>query len=224
MFASYTERLEARIEACVNSFEDRIVRVERSIDTMKEDCNTNVDNLVQSVNEIRSDHLLKLQHLGRLERSQDLVITGIPYQRTEDLNQIFRDIARCIDVERKENHLVHLKRLSKHPVRSGSSPPILCQFAHRGSRDEFFRKYLHSRSLKLHHAGFQGNGRIYINESLTQLTRTILKFAIELRSKGRLHRVCTKNGIVSVVFHEDGKAVVVDSLDQLLLLKSNLSK
>lgn len=222
MISSATAKLEAMIESYVSNLEACIVCVERRIESIKDEYNNNLDNLTKEINSIRTDHQLKLQHLSRMERALDLVFTGVPYHPDEDLNQIYRRIA-CVIGAPDEHSIVHLKRLYKHPVRSVSSPPILCRFAFRGIRDVFFNKYLHGRSLALHHIGFEGKGRIYVNENLTPLSRRILNAAIRHRNEGRLHKVSTKNGLVAVITHKECDVIVVDTLDRWLLLESTLS-
>ena len=220
---TFTERLEAKVESYVAGLEDIIACVEQRIEAVKDDYKVNLNKLTGVVTSIRADHHHRLQQFGRMERALDLVFSGVPYQRNEDLYQIYQSVARSIGVVERVHPMVYLKRLSNKPSSTGSPPPILCQFAFRGLRDEFFNKYLYSRSLTLRHIGFEGVGRIYVNESLTSLSRRILNAANKLRKEGRIYRVSTKNGLVSVITHEKADAVVVDNLEQWLNLKSNLS-
>lgn len=224
MISTLTERLEASLDSYVKNLDDRIVCLQRHIDALKKDYNDSVTNLTKIVNDVRSAHLTKLQQLDRLETAHDLVITGIPYRRNEDLLHIYHSIARSIGVGETTETMVHLRRLSRYPLRLGSSPPILCQFAFRETRNDFFKKYLHRRSLALDHIGFGSNDRIYVNERLLPLTRRILNAAIQLRNEGRIHRVLTRNGLVSVMINKTTDAVVVDRLDKLILLSTYLSK
>lgn len=224
MFSSLTHKLEVMLESYVTSLDDRIGRLQQHMDALKKDCNASVDNLTRTVNDACSANWDKLEKLDRVEKAQDLVITGIPYHRDEDLHYIYRSIARSIGAGEISESMVHLRRLYKHPLRPGISPPILCQFAFRGLRNEFFNKYLITRSLALHHIGLGGHGRVYVNERLSPITRRILKAVIGLRNEGSLYKVFTRNGLVSVVSHKTNETIAVNSLDKLMLLKSYLSK
>lgn len=224
MMSTLTESVEAMIESYVTNLDNRIVCIQRRIDALKVDYNASVDKLIEAVNDVRAAHFSEMHRLDRLETQQDLVITGIPYHQDEDLQHIYCNIARSIGIAKPKESMVTLRRLSKHPVRNSASPPILCHFAFRGLRDEFFNKYLHRRSLVLHQIGFQASDRIYVNERLSPHTRRTLKAAIKLRNEGHVHKVSTKKGSVFVIFPKSNNSVLVECIDQLLLQKSNLSK
>ena len=221
MFSRFTENIEAKLDAWMEKPHNPAVVAEYQVSYMKKECNNEPNAIVsQPINEIRQYYY----RLDRMERSQELIIKGIPYRRDEDLNEIFRGITYCLGIARTNFPVVHLKRLSKVPLRIESTPPIICQFRSRGSRDDFFQMYLNNRSLTLDNIGYDSQRRIYINENLSPLVKRILLAAIKLRSKGLLYKVSTRKGSVYVRTCLGSEPVIIDTLDQLYNLQSNLSK
>ncbi|EDS32913.1 papilin [Culex quinquefasciatus] len=91
----------------------------------------------------------------------------------------------------------------------------LLQFTFRAARDEFYRRYLSSRNLSLSHLGFSVNKRIYLNENLTELARSIKGSALKMKKDGKLHSVFTKDGFVQVKDRAEDEARPVHSVEQL---------
>ena len=219
MFSRFTDSIEAKLDTWIERLDNCADGVECQISSMEKECSNDSNAAVsQPIHEIR--HLINY----RLERSQELIIKGIPYRLSENLNLIFRDITYSLGIVGTNSPVVHLKRLSKIPIRVGSTPPIICQFSSRGSRDELFRMYLKSRALTLDNIGYNSKNRIYINENLSPLVKRILLAAIKLRSNGLLYKVSTRRGSVYVRTCFESEPVIIGSLDQLYDLESNLSK
>lgn len=153
--------------------------------------------------------------VNRSTANHELIISGVPYVTEENLEQVFHHIAVALGYTPTNIPIVYLKRLSRTPINVGSSPLILCQFALRGVRDEFYGKYLRQRSLNLRHVGFNNANRIYINENLTLDDRSIRKEAIKLKTQGRIAQVFTRSGAVFVRVKQGDEAELCSSLDQL---------
>lgn len=224
MFSHINENLEARIQSCTADLERRISGLEKQLIAVNNEWTTDVNILSRTTSDLRSEVDRNARNLCRLENSQDLIITGIPFHQDENLDQVFNSIADGLGVTAADFRLVHLQRISRIPISPETCPPILCQFAFRRLRDDFFRIYLRHRSLTLHDIGFNTNKRVYINESLDSQTRALLRAAIKLRRSGRLHKVSTRKGTVTVKIHRDGEPMIVTSIDQLMsTINTNLS-
>lgn len=75
---------------------------------------------------------------------------------------------------------------------------VLIQFAITVQRNDFYFKYLRSRSLSLSEIGFSVNKRIYINENLGSDVRNLRSKALQMKKDGKLRGVFTRNGILFV--------------------------
>lgn len=111
--------------------------------------------------------------------------------------------------------MIDARRISKLPLISGKTYPILLQFAISNNRSDFYAKYLRTRSLTLEQIGFNSNGRVYINENLTTADRALKAKALIARKQGKLESVFTRNGIVYTKRTADGDRYPISSEDQL---------
>lgn len=159
-----------------------------------------------------------------LEKSNDLLISGLPYVVNENLHQLFRNIAASLAYADSDLPLVDLKRLMRPPITAGSSPPIVCQFAFRNAREEFYKRYLKTRNMTLRTVGFDSDQRVYVNESLTLQARAIRTEAIKMKKNGILLKVFTRSGIVYVQRREGSAAEPINDISHLRAgFSSNLS-
>lgn len=63
--------------------------------------------------------------------------------------------------------------------------------------------------------GYQSRSRIYLNESLTQLNRSIFQSATAAKKSQQIFKAYTRNGIVHVQLSQAGKIFRVNSINQL---------
>lgn len=191
-------KIESKIDSLKLDLENRINGLEMQLAQLKNDCASRIDVFSEAVVEVRADLNLTNNWIGRIEKYQDLIITGVPYTATEDLKVVYRKIATKLAFKKDEVPMVDLKRLAKTPISTGSTPPILCQFALRNERNTFYSKYLNQRDLNLEHIGFDNKNRIFINENLTAEDREIRTAAIKLKKEGRIQQVYSRDGVVHV--------------------------
>lgn len=78
-------------------------------------------------------------------------------------------------------------------------------------RNDFYARYLRSRSLSLLGIGFSVDQRIYMNESLAPTLRVLRSKALAMRRNGQLSGVNTKDGIIYVRMNGNDRAVAVTS-------------
>lgn len=191
-------KIESKMDSFKQDFDKRIDGLETQLSQLKTECTARIDDLSEAVVEVRADLNLASNWIGRVEKYQDLIITGVPYSPTENLKTVFRDIAAKLAYDPLDVPMVDLKRLAKPPIAAGSAPPILCQFAIRNERNAFYSKYLSLRNLNLEHIGFNNKNRIFINENLTPQDREIRTAAIKLKKEGRIQQVFSRDGVVHV--------------------------
>lgn len=215
MFEASNSKIEAKIDASVSMLEQRITSVEKQFSIFRSDCAANLNKLSTAITEVRNGVTAVSHRMDRLEKANDLLISGIPYAVNENLQNMFRNLASCLGYTDPDLPLVDLKRLMRLPITPGSSPPIACQFVFKNVRDEVYKRYLKSRNLTLRIVGFESDQRIYFNESLTPHARSIRTEAIKLKKNGTLLKVFTRNGIVYVQHKDRSEAEPINSVDQL---------
>ena len=215
MLSSTSERIEAKIDSGNAALEMRISKVESHLSAVRDEFSGRVIKLEEEVAATRYEMDYIAEAVHRADKNRELIISGVPYLNHENLADIFCKIASCIGYSETNIPLVHLQRLSRSPIAPRLTPLILCEFALRNQRNEFYRKYLSERSLSLRHIGFESENRVYVNENLTANARRIRSEAIKLKKAGRLETVTTRDGIVYVKPKGSEKATAIHSLPQV---------
>lgn len=203
------QRIENKIDNCLA----KINEVEAKLATLKAECTTGLQTMSVAVDDVRCELNATNEFVGRLERSSDLIISAVPYVSNENLKCTFEKIATTIGLDKAP--LVDLKRMARTPIKAGDSPAIICQFALRSERDAFYRKYLLQRNLNLSHIGFESENRIFMNENLTVLARSIRNEALKLKRLRKIHQVFTRDGVVYVKPSLTTAAVACHSVAEL---------
>lgn len=161
--------------------------------------------------------------LDRSARVNDLVVSGIPFVTGENLLSYFHTWCRAFGYAESNFPLVDIRRLSKGTTIAGNVYMILIQFALTVQRNDFYSRYLRSRTLSLSGIGFTVDKRIYINENLGPNMRDLRTKALKLKKDGKLRGVVTRNGLLYVRRVGDEKDTAVTSERDLYLLSSTLS-
>ena len=139
------------------------------------------------------------ENLKRYLRRDLLEIHGVPVLEGEDTNGIVKQVTHSAS-ELNESDISISHRL---PVNEGSIPPIIVKFTRRDKRD---RIYSLKRNLSTKSAldlGFRQESRLFINESLTQKCRELLKEVKSFKRNKHFKFVWTKQGKVFLRKVED---------------------
>lgn len=207
--------IESKIDSCKTDLEERIGGIELKLAELRNECHSSVQNIAQTVDVMRHDLDITAEGINRLGRSQDILISGVPYTQNENLLGLFRNMANTLGYKDNQLPMVSLRRMARDPIAPGAMPPIVCQFALKNVRDDFYRSYLNLKTLSLRNFGFDSDNRVYINENLTELARQIRSEALKLKKKGRLLRVYSRDGVVFVKGPGAADAVACHTLDKL---------
>lgn len=213
MFDAANAKIEDKIDTCVEELKSEISDLRDEVQRLKDECGRDIDNLAESVSQLKKDVNFNRGCIERAGRTNELLITGVPYTPDECLSVFVQKLSTVLGYQ--DVPLIQPKRLARSPIAAGSTPPILMQFAFNISRNEFYSRYLATRNLSLLHLGFNVNTRIYINENLSEDARRIKVAAIKLKKTGKLHNVFTRDGIVFIKLHEGAAALPVQTIDQL---------
>lgn len=183
---------------------------------IRTECLSQVGRLTDSVTIIRDDVRVNKERISVIERRNDLLLSGVPFQSSEDLMGYFVKIANALGYGNENIPPIYAKRLARAPIAAGATPPIALQFGFKFARDDFYNRYLSTRNLSLVHLGFDVNKRIFINENLTEDARKIKSLAVKLKKAGKLFSTYTRDGLVFVKFSADAAAQRINSVDQLV--------
>ena len=141
-------------------------------------------------------------NLKQYLRRDLLEIHGVPVLEGEDTNGIVKQVTQLLnsDLELNESDISISHRL---PANEGSISPIIVKFTRRDKRD---RIYSLKRNLSTKSAldfGFRQESRLFINESLTQKCRELLKEVKSFKRNKHFKFVWTKQGKVFLRKDED---------------------
>lgn len=208
-------KIESKIESSNAALVSEISTLRDEVNQLKVDYARDFHALSESHTKTAEEVRRSKDVAGKLLKSNDLILTGVPYNPTEKTDEILQKIAASLGYGDSDAPPVFTKRLARAPIAAGSTPPILLQFAFRASKDEFFHRYFRAKKLSLLHLGFDVDKRIYINENLTESARHIKGAALKLKRSGHLLNVFTKDGTIYVKTLEDVPAQPVYDSEQL---------
>ena len=164
------------------------------------------------VENIDMDTEMRLSELERLAHRNDLIINGLPDSVT-NLNSVCKNICNIIGLDPTTIDNCNLFR-----VKSGA---VVIKFSSSYVKDLFFRSYLKFKRLNLTHIGFDSAQRIFVNESLTKQTATLLKTANKFRKDGWISNTFTKNGFLFIKKRPDDVPIKITSMNQLVTKQNN---
>lgn len=189
---------------------------------LRRELNLGLSEIKEEINDIRTTlsqvRLASMDNTETIARSHlanDLLISGVPYTKNEDLYQYFRSWCEVLGYTMHMIPMVDIHRLTKQLPRDGTKPFILVQFAITNQRNVFFHKYLRSRNLTLKHIGFQSDSRVFVNENLIPSARKIKAKAIELKKKGKLVNVFSRSGIIYIRTASDNEDRRINTEEEL---------
>jgi len=122
---------------------------------------------------------LPVNELEQYSRRPCLEIQGIPYTKDESTDELIIELAQKIGVNICNSDISVSHRLAQ-PTNSNPNPGVIAKFHSRKVRDAVFsnRKKLGSQQFK----DGKGRSKYFTNESLTKLTKSCLKFALNLKN------------------------------------------
>lgn len=153
------DETNAKIDKCKIELQSEISTLREEVQQFKADCSIEVGRLADSIFELRSDVALNSERILCAEKANDLVLSGVPFTASENVDLIVRKTAMALGYGEHDLPLVSAKRLGRIPIAAGSTPLVALQFAFKLERNEFYSRYLRSRKLTLEHLGFNINKR-----------------------------------------------------------------
>lgn len=185
------------------------------IQKLREDCNKSLCELATTVEKNKANTTQALDFVTRMD---DLIVSGVPFSDGENLVEYFYAWCRALGYKDNNYPLVDIRRLSSKKLENGNGAVILVQFAFTVHRNEFFARYMRTRTLSLTTIGFSVDKRIFVNENLGPTAREIRSKALKMKKEGKLRSVVSRNGVVCVKRNSDDRDVPVSSINDLELL------
>lgn len=216
-FAKTFERMDlisGKIDSVKAELQGQLDAVSRDISAIKADCAANFETNDRALRVLDERVDAISQEIGGLANRNELIVSGIPYTKNEDLLAYFRAMWKHVGLHEQSTAAVDIRRLNK----TQSDGIILLQFALKNNRDDFYSGYLRQRDLQLCHLGINSSRRVYINENLTVTMRKIKAAALRLKKEGKLSSVFSKLGVVYVKRPDDQQPVAVNSEEHLINL------
>ncbi|EDS31823.1 conserved hypothetical protein [Culex quinquefasciatus] len=198
-------KIEAKLDNFKQDLDKRIDGLEDSLAAFKTECGSKIDRLADSVSGVRHDVDRANASIGRVEKANELIISGVPYQQNENLVAMFGFIVTRLGCDESKIPLASLARLAKSPIAV--------------DRNAFYASYLNHRDLNLSHIGFQNTNRIYVNENLTKEDREIRAAALRLKKEGKVQKVYSRNGIVYAKGRGNAPAEPCPTLEHLAVFR-----
>lgn len=196
------------------------MEIKSELDLMRAQLDKSISDLNRSVQLNKEAIHSTATNLSRSQCSNDLIVSGVPYTKDENLVEYFN--VWCNELGYTNTPLVDIRRLSKQSMTIGKNYKILLQFAITNQRCDFYYKYLRMKSFTLDQIGFKSCDRIFVNENLTPLAREIRNKALMARKDGKLHSVFSRNGEIWIKKTVEADAMPISSVDHLINILEQL--
>lgn len=209
------KRLGDKLEKLTTQMEGMKSEISADIQKLREEFNGSLSELAGTV---EKNKVNTTQAMESVARKDDLIVSGVPYIEGENLNAYFYAWCRALGYKDENFPLVDVRRLSSRRLENSSGAVILIQFAFSAHRNDFYSRYMRTRTLSLSTIGFSVDKRIFVNENLGPVARNIRSIAVKLKKEGKLRSVISRNGVVCVKCNSDDREVPVSSIEDLELL------
>ena len=166
-----------------------------------------------------------MENVKQYIRRDVLELHGIPVTWDENPNEIVNGVVHLLD----RGYQFHDQDISishRLPAPEGKISPIIAKFIRRNTHDHIFNLKRQLQGKSTLDLGFPTENRIYLNESLTQRTRELLKEVKAFKRDNHFKFVWTKQGKVFLK-KDDGSSSTVrsfSSLEELAAFKEASSR
>lgn len=125
---------------------------------------TDLYDTISDINKRLAESTLRIRDLQR--QSNDVIIMGVPFKKTENLLHIFQNICKAVNFDFNPNELNNLFRLGK----KGS---IVAKFCASFVKNGFLQKFVDCTELTQSDLGFDSTNRIFIKSFIIPDYRVI---------------------------------------------------
>lgn len=196
------------IERTINELSATVNKEVQDLKTSFNGLQTKVCTEIDALNSQVKDHNQRLDNntddINRMKFSADLRLNGIPYDKNENLIELFHKIASTIGYNSSINQNVPL--LKRMPIRNKitgtmvESSIITFHFATIQHKQQFYSLYLKNMPLKPENIGLRKELKIIIGENLTRTNAQIFKYAKNFKKEKKIEQLFTADGLVKIKF------------------------
>lgn len=160
----------------------------------------------------------RVDQLERQIRMNELVISGVPMVKDENLYEIIGSICKAINYCGGLDSIESGFCLPVHNNRRRLSPSIIVKFWGSDAKNEFFKRYFATKKLCTTSIGFSAPSRIYVNENLTKRNFGIFCMARDMKKDGKIAHFTTQRGRIAIKLLGSERSHTIDSLNHLSLI------
>lgn len=208
-----------------SNLESQISQLNDKIDTIQNDFQSQIDKLTSDIDTCKHDNNKSDDDMQRMNKLNELKITGIAHTSIQNLHEIFCEIAKIInfDMTIPTNTPAIMRIYKRNPATKEMSPTsiIIAKFVANHIRDNFYSLYLNkiaaNKPIMTENLNLPKGTRIIIGENLTQNNSKIFIEASKLKREGKLCQVFTQEGLVQVKAIKTARATSIRSQRQLEL-------
>ncbi|XP_074608241.1 uncharacterized protein LOC141860902 [Acropora palmata] len=177
--------------------------VKSEISNLDKKHTTIVNSLEEKLGELAGTTDRQDQSLYRVESALDetqqylrrdcLAINGVPISSYENPNQLVKEVGLLAGVEIDDRHIASAHKL---PDSKNVKNRLIVKFIQRDKREELYkhRKNLVGKNISHLPSVEDGNGKIFINESLTSYRKRLFGRIKEYKRNNNLKYLWTSNG------------------------------
>ncbi len=224
-----SENLDA-FSTRLNNIEGKISVLEKSQDVFKNSVNSidgYVNNIWKENAQLKKEHetLVKqakenmkkvevaqnrLDDLEQYGRKAMIEINGFPRKAEEDPLGLILSLADKLKVDLKQEDVEACHRLSRN-----ENAGIIVEFSSRVKRDEVLASRKSLRNVTLKDFGFDSNGKVYINESLTSKRKALIRELKLVKNSYNFKFIWSRKGIIFIRRDENSRPIRINSLSDL---------
>jgi len=178
-------------------------------------------NVLQAENQDLKLHVRKLEavtsqtheevkDLEQYGRRECLEFQGMAWNKNENTDDLILRVSKMVGVDLKAEEISVSHRLSPASDKN-SQPGIIARFCSRKTRDVVFSQRHRLRSHKAH-----PKGRIFINESLTEINRRRFNLCLQFKKKKNIKFMWTNHGVTYLRDSEGAEAMAIKNEDDLV--------
>lgn len=209
-FTKIADNLAVSLNEKINVVSDKLLKLEEKVQTLDENRTSEFDKFQSECNYKFNQNQFAIAAMERNARASNLVLSGIPVTKNENLQEYLLTIAKVIRAELTVNDFTVFRTRSKLQC-----PVIIVKFYFPHMRKNFYDQYLQFKNLSLGHLNFNSPNRIFIGEHLTQHDSFLMKHARQHIKTNVFNKVYSSNGVVKVVPAGSSRPINIFSDQQL---------
>ena len=192
--------------------EGRIQEFRSEVDKTRPECEEKCQKysqLLHSYEERLSDHEERMNDIEQYTRKNNVIISGVPSCKNENVPSMIADCARSMGVQLSEHdidtcHRLPAKKNSKNP------PNIIVRLVHRHKKNLLIRASK-DKKPKLRNIGIQSDERIYLADHFTPRNAKLYYQARYLKRNRQIQYLWTTEGKIKARIKDGDPIIYINS-------------